>query len=95
MDSKITNQINEKQREQFELKRLNQTLREELNSLTAERFSANNLQSPQQIYKSHIKRLKEYNELRDTGLRLVQMIADEKSCTLKDVFDEMGQEMGD
>lgn len=59
------------------------------------KLSANNLQSPQQIYKSHIKRLKEYNELRDTGLRLVQMIADEKSCTLKDVFDEMGQEMGD
>lgn len=43
----------------------------------------------------HIKRLKEYNELRDTGLRLTQIIAEEKKCKLKEVFDEMGYEMTD
>ncbi|SCU83188.1 LAMI_0C02322g1_1 [Lachancea mirantina] len=43
----------------------------------------------------HIANLKTYNELRDTGLRLAQMIADEKACKIKDVFEEMGYEMSD
>lgn len=43
----------------------------------------------------HIKRLKEYNELRDAGLRLTQLISDETSCKVKDVFEEMGYSMSD
>ncbi|KAG0669041.1 hypothetical protein C6P45_004181 [Maudiozyma exigua] len=48
-----------------------------------------------EIKDQHVKRLKTYNELRDIGLRLVQIIADDKKCTLKDVFEEMGDSMAD
>lgn len=51
--------------------------------------------TPKQVIDLHIKRLKEYNELKDAGLRLVQLIADEKSCKTKEVFDEMGFSMSD
>ncbi|SCW01197.1 LAFE_0D07228g1_1 [Lachancea fermentati] len=50
---------------------------------------------PDVIRKQHISRLKLYNELRDTGLRLAQLVADEKQCKMKEVFDEMGYEMAD
>ncbi|AQZ09748.1 SAE3 (YHR079C-A) [Zygosaccharomyces parabailii] len=50
---------------------------------------------PKEVIDLHIQRLKEYNELRDVGLRLTQLIADEKSCKVKDVFEEMGHEMAD
>ncbi|CCF58124.1 hypothetical protein KAFR_0D04770 [Kazachstania africana CBS 2517] len=51
--------------------------------------------TPGELKVLHIRRLKEYNELRDTGLRLVQIIAGEKQCKLKEVFDEMGFDMED
>ena len=44
---------------------------------------------------AHIQGLKKYNELRDTGLRLVQLIADQKACKVKEVFEEMGHSMDD
>lgn len=48
-----------------------------------------------QVIDLHIKRLKEYNELRDAGLRLAQLVADEKGCRIKEVFEEMGYSMKD
>ncbi|AQZ16332.1 SAE3 (YHR079C-A) [Zygosaccharomyces parabailii] len=50
---------------------------------------------PKDVIDLHIQRLKEYNELRDVGLRLTQLIADEKACKVKDVFEEMGYEVAD
>lgn len=50
---------------------------------------------PKEVINLHIQRLKEYNELRDTGLRLAQLVADEKACKIKEVFEEMGYEMTD
>lgn len=47
------------------------------------------------ISSTYIKELKEYNELRDAGLRLAQIIADEKQCKIKDVFEEIGYSMKD
>ncbi|CCE62855.1 hypothetical protein TPHA_0D02170 [Tetrapisispora phaffii CBS 4417] len=50
---------------------------------------------PKQILATHISKLKEYNELRDTGLKLIQLIANEKNCPLKTIFEEMGHQMKD
>ncbi|EDO18648.1 hypothetical protein Kpol_1055p4 [Vanderwaltozyma polyspora DSM 70294] len=50
---------------------------------------------PSEVVSTHIKTLKEYNELRDIGLKLVQIIADEKSCKMKEIFNEMGYSMFD
>lgn len=50
---------------------------------------------PKEVMDLHIKRLKEYNELRDDGLKLAQLIADQKSCKIRDVFEEMGFSMSD
>lgn len=47
------------------------------------------------IKKDHIRRLKAYNELRDVGLRLTQLIADSKQCKQKDIFEEMGYTISD
>lgn len=55
----------------------------------------NRKKTPESINSEHISNLKLYNELRDTGLRLTQMVADEKQCKLKDVFDEIGYDMRD
>ncbi|QGN13819.1 protein SAE3 [Kluyveromyces marxianus] len=51
--------------------------------------------TPEKVNQQHIEDLKLYNELRDTGLRLVQMVADEKQCKIKDVFEEIGYDMED
>lgn len=51
--------------------------------------------SPEALVKDHISQLKTYNELRDAGLKLAQLIADQKMCKLKNVFEEMGFEMND
>ncbi|CAL9734619.1 pachytene arrest protein Sae3p [Monosporozyma servazzii] len=53
------------------------------------------LTTPREIIKQHIKQLKEYNELRDTGLRLVQIVADDKNCSLKEVVEEIGYAIKD
>ncbi|KAH3899288.1 Sae3p SCDLUD_004725 [Saccharomycodes ludwigii] len=42
------------------------------------------------IIKSHIENLKTLNEFKDLALRLVIIIAAEKNCTTKEVFQEMG-----
>ncbi|CCK68883.1 Sae3p KNAG_0B04490 [Huiozyma naganishii CBS 8797] len=47
------------------------------------------------VQKSHIEQLKEYNELRDIGLRLLQLVADDKKCKIQDVVEEMGYELKD
>lgn len=52
-------------------------------------------ETPKNISSTYIKELKEYNELRDAGLRLAQIIADEKQCKIKDVFEEIGYSMKD
>lgn len=51
--------------------------------------------TPKDIIQQHIKYLKEYNELRDTGLRLAQMVADDKKCSLKGVVEEIGYSIKD
>ncbi|SCU91695.1 LADA_0F11474g1_1 [Lachancea dasiensis] len=51
--------------------------------------------TPELVMKKHITDLKKYNELRDTGLGLTQIIANEKKCKIKEVFEEMGYDMQD
>lgn len=51
--------------------------------------------SPNDIIGTHIKDLKAYNELRDAGLRMVQMVADDKKISLKEVVDEIGYSIKD
>lgn len=50
---------------------------------------------PSDLMKEHIKKLKQYNELRDTGLRLAQLIANEKGSKISEIFEEMGFDMKD
>ncbi|CCE92502.1 Sae3p TDEL_0E02590 [Torulaspora delbrueckii] len=89
----ITDQkVSRTKNEVAELKYRHQQLQEEFNKLSAE---LNSTLTPKQVMDQHIKRLKEYNELRDAGLRLTQLISDEKSCKVKDVFEEMGYSMSD
>ncbi|KAM3162493.1 SAE3-like protein [Lachancea thermotolerans] len=47
---------------------------------------------PSDLMKEHIKELKQYNELRDTGLRLAQLIANEKGSKISEIFEEMDRE---
>lgn len=42
--------------------------------------------------KSHIQQLKQYNELKDLSMKLIQMIADSRQETLRAIMDEMGVE---
>ncbi|GAV53947.1 hypothetical protein ZYGR_0AK04490 [Zygosaccharomyces rouxii] len=92
MSATIRSNITKKQAEVEQLKVARDRLQEEFQSLSAEL----SIQlRHKQVVSLHIQRLKEYNELRDTGLRLAQMIADEKSCKVKDVFEEMGYDMID
>lgn len=51
--------------------------------------------SPNDIISRHIKDLKEYNEIRDAGLRMVQIVADDKSISLKEVVEEIGYSIKD
>ncbi|CAI4063720.1 hypothetical protein SKDZ_08G1270 [Saccharomyces kudriavzevii ZP591] len=60
---------------------------------TNRRYSST--KTPKEVSSKYIKELKEYNELRDAGLRLAQIIADEKQCKIKDVFEEIGYSMKD
>ncbi|CAB4252343.1 similar to Saccharomyces cerevisiae YHR079C-A SAE3 Meiosis specific protein involved in DMC1- dependent meiotic recombination, forms heterodimer with Mei5p [Maudiozyma barnettii] len=52
-------------------------------------------QEANEVKKLHIQRLKNYNDLRDIGLRLTQLIADDKKCKMGEVFEEMGFSMLD
>ena len=51
--------------------------------------------SPTDVVKAHIARLREYNELRDLGLRLAQIVSTDKRCSVKEVFAELGHSMND
>ncbi|CDF88790.1 ZYBA0S03-01992g1_1 [Zygosaccharomyces bailii CLIB 213] len=84
---------NEKREAQLEeLKAAKCRLQKEFEELSAE---LSIVHKPKDVIDLHIQRLKEYNELRDVGLRLTQLIADEKACKVKDVFEEMGYEVAD
>ncbi|SCU98538.1 LAFA_0G18602g1_1 [Lachancea sp. 'fantastica'] len=75
-----------------ELERLNVSLLDQFHKLS----DLNNVNySADKVIKEHISHLKRYNELRDTGLALAQMIADEKNCKIKEVFEEMNYDMSD
>lgn len=58
-------------------------------------FFARSGMSPNDIISKHIKDLKEYNELRDAGLRMVQIVADEKKVSLREVVEEIGYSIKD
>lgn len=45
--------------------------------------------------KRHIKQLKKYNELKDLSMGIIQLIADQKNSTLREVMNEMGVEEDD
>lgn len=45
--------------------------------------------------KQHIEQLKEYNELKDLSMGIIQLIADQKQATLRTVMNEMGIEDDD
>ena len=45
--------------------------------------------------KRHIRQLKKYNELKDLGMGIIQLIADQKQSTLRGIMDEMGIESDD
>ncbi|ODQ47388.1 hypothetical protein PICMEDRAFT_10385 [Pichia membranifaciens NRRL Y-2026] len=45
--------------------------------------------------KRHIRQLKKYNELKDLGMGIIQLIADQKQSTLRGIMDEMGIEPDD
>lgn len=45
--------------------------------------------------KRHIRQLKQYNELKDLSMCLIQLIADQKQSTIKSVMKEMGIENDD
>lgn len=40
--------------------------------------------------KQHINQLKNYNELKDLSMKLIQLIADSRQETLRAIMDEMG-----
>ncbi|KAF3283868.1 hypothetical protein TWF970_001039 [Orbilia oligospora] len=45
---------------------------------------------PKATIKQHIKLLHDFNEIRDVGLHLIGMIADERGVGLKEVLGEFG-----
>ncbi len=66
-----------------------QQLQEEL---SLDEVSDNGVRMYEREMKSHIRQLKMYNELKDTSMRLIQMIADQKQTTIREVMQEMGVE---
>ena len=47
-------------------------------------------QDAQATVKSHIDLLHRYNEIRDVGMGLMGLIAEQRGVRVKDVFDEFG-----
>ena len=45
---------------------------------------------PKALVDSHISLLHEYNEIRDSGQKLMAMIAEERGLTAKEVYEEFG-----
>ncbi|QEU58538.1 Sae3 [Kluyveromyces lactis] len=87
----VEDRLNRKQQRLTALKVSYQELEKKFQMLAHELQT----ETPEKINLKHIADLKLYNELRDTGLRLVQMVADEKQCKMKDVFEEIGYQMKD
>lgn len=50
---------------------------------------------PTELLQEHIKRLKRYNELKDTSLGLLGLISQDKGCKIKEVVEEMGFDIND
>ncbi|AJU21654.1 BMC_2a_G0022460.mRNA.1.CDS.1 [Saccharomyces cerevisiae] len=88
----LETQLNKKQKQIQEYESMNGNLIKIFEQLSKEKKSD---ETPKKISSTYIKELKEYNELRDAGLRLAQIIADEKQCKIKDVFEEIGYSMKD
>ncbi|CAI4523893.1 BFH_collapsed_G0024380.mRNA.1.CDS.1 [Saccharomyces cerevisiae] len=88
----LETQLNKKQKQIQEYESMNGNLIKMFEQLSKEK---KNDVTPKKISSTYIKELKEYNELRDAGLRLAQIIADEKQCKIKDVFEEIGYSMKD
>ncbi|CAI4504898.1 BAF_collapsed_G0024480.mRNA.1.CDS.1 [Saccharomyces cerevisiae] len=88
----LETQLNKKQKQIQEYESMNSNLIKIFEQLSKEK---KNDETPKKISSTYIKELKEYNELRDAGLRLAQIIADEKQCKIKDVFEEIGYSMKD
>lgn len=42
--------------------------------------------------KTHIRQLKNYNELKDISMALIQLVADQKHVRIKDILNEIGVE---
>ncbi|QOU20035.1 hypothetical protein BRETT_004683 [Brettanomyces bruxellensis] len=51
--------------------------------------------SSEKSRKTHIKKLNEYNGLKDIAMQLVSMIAEKRSITITDVLNEMGVDPDD
>ena len=45
---------------------------------------------PKALVGRHISLLHEYNEIRDSGQKLLAMIAEERGVTAKEVYEEFG-----
>lgn len=72
-------------------------LKKQRSNLSKElKFSDADIINEEKIYKQemkqHISQLKEYNELKDLSMNLIQLIATQKETTLRDVMNEMGIE---
>lgn len=61
--------------------------------LELESIAQGDMMDPDKVVKQHIKQLKEYNELKDTALNLIQLIADQRQVRLGVVMDEIGVEL--
>ncbi|EWH18111.1 Sae3 [Saccharomyces cerevisiae] len=92
----LETQLNKKQKQIQEYESMNGNLIKMFEQLSKEKKkTCQSDETPKKISSTYIKELKEYNELRDAGLRLAQIIADEKQCKIKDVFEEIGYSMKD
>ncbi|KAF3126562.1 hypothetical protein TWF703_010433 [Orbilia oligospora] len=68
------------------------TLESQLESLNSQVSSTTEKleNPPKATIKQHIKLLHDFNEIRDVGLHLIGMIADERGVGLKEVLGEFG-----
>ncbi|CAI1759571.1 hypothetical protein SEUBUCD646_0O02480 [Saccharomyces eubayanus] len=90
--SYLETQLTKRQEQIKEYQEMNSSLTKTFELISAEKEIN---ETPKEISSKYIKELKEYNELRDAGLRLAQIIADEKQCKIKDIFEEIGYSLKD
>lgn len=89
LDKKLEAKIEKLQDHLKDLKAQHQELKTELN-ISADDDVQASVESYQNEMKHHITQLKHYNELKDTSMRLIQLIADQRQVTLRTIMDEMG-----